>query len=265
MCAPGRRGLKLSTTYSLAQTGAEEAERSRLSLLEQICDPMTTRMFDNIGLKPGWRCLDVGAGAGSVSRNLARLVGPDGSVLAIDLDTRLLEDLAGGNTEVRCHDFLASPVGTGFDLVHARHLLMHLPNRIKALSCMVDALRPGGILAIGDVTMADVRLNGRSPEWERAWSAVLDTFVSVGWDPSYGDRLTSDLEAVGLADVCSEQNRMYRRGGSDFARLLVGTIQRLRDRIDAAQSDLDEMLRLLEEPSTGLSTPTVIMAWGRRP
>lgn len=254
----------MSNSYSLAQAGAEEAERDRLGVLEQVCDPMTARMLGNVGVEKGWRCLDVGAGAGSVTAMLASLVGPEGAVLAIDLDTRLLDQLASEVIEVRRHDLLAGPVGGDFDLVHARHLLMHLPYRLKALSCMIGALRPGGVLAVGDVTMADVRLAGRNPRWERAWSATLDTLVAVGWDPSYGDRLTSDLEALGLDEVCSDQSRCYRRGGSDFARLLAGTVERLRDKVDAAASDVDEMLRLLDDPATGFFTPTVIMAWGRR-
>ena len=254
----------MSATYSLAQQGAEHAERERLALLEQVCDPMTVRLFEDVGVQKGWRCLDVGAGAGSVTTMLADLVGPQGSVLAIDLDTRLLDHLASEVIEVRRHDLLAEPAGTDFDLVHARHVLMHLPCRLDALSCMVAALRSGGVLAIGDVTMADVKLAAWNPQWERGWSAILDSMVNVGWDPCYGDRLTGDLEALGLADVCSEQSRRYQRGGSPMARLLAGTIQRLRERTDAAPSDIDEMLRLLEDPETGFVTPTLIMASARK-
>lgn len=254
----------MSTTYSLAQTGAEGRERERLELLEQACDPMTASMLESVGVDKGWRCLDVGAGAGSVTTMLAELVGPQGSVVAIDLDTRLLDHLASDVIEVRCHDLLAEPAGTDFDLVHARHVLMHLPQRLHALSCMVGALRPGGVLAIGDVTMSDVRLNARNAGWERAWSATLDALVSVGWDPAYGDRLTGDLEALGLADVTSEQSRRYQRGGSLFARLLAGTIDRLRERIDASPSDVEEILRVLGDPGTGFFTPTLIMASGRK-
>lgn len=254
----------MSTTYSLAQAGYEDAERERLHLVELVCDPMTTRMLDSIGVEQGWRCLDVGAGAGSVTRMLAERVGPGGSVVAIDLDTRLLDPLAGDVIDVRKHDLLSEPVGTDFDLVHARHVLMHLPSRLHAMSCMATCLRPGGVLAIGDVTMADVRLADRDPQWERAWSATLDTLVSVGWDPSYGERLTGDLEALGMSEVCSEQYRCYHRGDSYFARLVGGTIERLRDRINAAPDDLDAILRMLGDPATGFFTPTVIMAWGRR-
>jgi SAM-dependent methyltransferase len=255
----------VSTTYSLAQEGAEQAERERLALLEQVCDPLTTRLLDEVGVKDGWRCLDVGAGAGSVSKIIAERVGPKGSVLAIDLDTRLLEGLAGDVIEVRCHDLLADPVGTDFDLVHSRHVLMHLSSRLAALTCMVNALRPGGVLAIGDVSMGDVHIPTGNPAWERAWSATLDVMVSVGWDPMYGHRLAGDLEALGLADVSAEETHSYQRGGSPMARLLADSMVRLRERMHVSPSDFDEAQRVLRDPSIGLSMPTLVMASGRKP
>jgi SAM-dependent methyltransferase len=96
-----------------------------------------------IGVREGWRCLDVGAGGGSATRLLAERVGDTGSVLAVDLDTRLLAPLASARVEVRRHDLLADPLPDGaFDLVHARNLLMHLPARVDALRRLLAAVRP---------------------------------------------------------------------------------------------------------------------------
>ena len=80
--------------YTLGQDGAEEFERARLALLEKVHDPYTVRQFDAIRVGEGWRCLDVGAGAGSATRLLAARVGDTGSVVSLDLDVRLLERLA---------------------------------------------------------------------------------------------------------------------------------------------------------------------------
>jgi cyclopropane fatty-acyl-phospholipid synthase-like methyltransferase len=68
--------------YTLSQEGAEELERARLALLEDFCDPHTVRQLDAIGVAEGWRCLDVGAGAGAATRLFAERVGDTGSVLA---------------------------------------------------------------------------------------------------------------------------------------------------------------------------------------
>ncbi len=64
--------------------------RRRLQMLEAVYDPLTLRHLEMVGVGPGWRCLEVGAGAGSITRALAERVGPQGRVAAVDLDPRFL-------------------------------------------------------------------------------------------------------------------------------------------------------------------------------
>jgi ubiquinone/menaquinone biosynthesis C-methylase UbiE len=131
--------------YVLTQREAPDLERTRMQLLAEVHDPLTHAQLDSIDVVEGWRCLDVGAGAGAVTRILAERVGASGSVLAIDLDTTLLEGLAGDRIEVRRLDLLREPLpADGFDLVHARLVLIHLPSRLEALRRMAGAARPGG-------------------------------------------------------------------------------------------------------------------------
>ena len=98
------------TEYVLSQEGSPDIERARLRLLEEYHDPLTSSQLDAIGVGEGWRCLDVGAGGGSVTRMLADRVGSAGSVLAVDLDPRLLEELASDRVEVRRHDLMSDPL-----------------------------------------------------------------------------------------------------------------------------------------------------------
>lgn len=74
------------TEYVLSQQGSPDVERARLRLLEEYHDPLSSGQLDAIGVGEGWRCLDAGAGGGSVTRMLAERVGRTGSVLAVDLD-----------------------------------------------------------------------------------------------------------------------------------------------------------------------------------
>src|ERR1700757_5182560 len=109
-----------SSEYVLSQRRSPDFERSRLRLLEEFHDPLTVGQLDAIGVGEGWRCLDVGAGGGSVTRMLAERVGPTGSVLAVDLDTSLLDHLASDRVEGRRHDLLSDQLPqAAFDLVHA--------------------------------------------------------------------------------------------------------------------------------------------------
>jgi hypothetical protein len=94
--------------YRLAARGREEAEDERLGLLEQLFDPASRRRRDLV--RPGWRCLVVGAGRGSIAAWLAEQVGPSGRVVATDIDVTYLERLDLPNLEVRRHNILDDPL-----------------------------------------------------------------------------------------------------------------------------------------------------------
>lgn len=257
------------TEYLLQPRDAPDLERVRLDLLAQVHDPLTVAQLDAIGVGEGWQCLDVGAGAGAVTRMLAERVGRGGRVVAIDLDTSMLEELADERIEVRRQDLLLDPLPAGgFDLVHARLLLMHLPAGLVALRRLADAARPGGWVAAIDPDFTTVAVSPRSPAWERTWSAFYDALVAGSWDPRYGARLCGEMSAIGLADVHCDYAASYEPGGSVRARLLSLTLERIRHRLiafGAASEDIDEARRALEDPSSGFSSPTTCVARARRP
>src|ERR1700754_4277364 len=94
--------------YWLAAPGPEGGEDDRLSLLEEIYDPASRRRRSLV--QPGWRCLEVGAGRGSMAIWLAEQVGPEGHVVATDMDTRYLARLDVPNLEVLQHNILDDPL-----------------------------------------------------------------------------------------------------------------------------------------------------------
>src|SRR5438132_5490773 len=82
----------------------DQAERERLAAIEAVGNPLTIECLEKIGVGEGWRCLEVGAGAGSIAEWLSRKVGPGGKVVATDLQVKFLEAIAAPNLEVRKHD-----------------------------------------------------------------------------------------------------------------------------------------------------------------
>jgi SAM-dependent methyltransferase len=257
------------TEYVLSQQRSPHVERARLRLLEEYHDPLSSGQLDAIGVGERWRCLDAGAGGGSVTRMLAERVGKTGSVLAVDLDTSVLEGLASHRVEVRRHDLMSDPLPeVAFDLVHARLLLMFLSPRLEALERLVGAARPGGWVASIAPDFTTVALSPTGLVWQRVWSRFLDATMAGGWDPGYGARLRSDLCAAGLVDVHADYIARCYPGGSLPARLMSLTVERLREQmvsLGADNGEIDETRSLLEDPTRTFTPPTTCVARGRRP
>lgn len=138
--------------YLLDNKQSEAAQR--FDAFVALFDPTTFRHLAALGFGPGWRCWEVGAGGNSVVSWLAEQVGPTGKVVATDIDTSRLAAVDRPPVEVRVHDVGAEePPGEGFDLVHARLVLVHVPDRERVLDSMIRALRPDGTLLIEDATL----------------------------------------------------------------------------------------------------------------
>jgi len=254
---------------------AWQKERDRLSALESLFDGATKRYMKELGLRAGWRCLEVGCGAGGIARWLAEQVGSIGKVVATDLDTRFLQE--GGNLDVRKHDIVTDPLEQDtFDLIHARAVLEHIPARTEVLTRLVDALAPGGWLLIEDVdfgapTAAALAQYTDPPHvgeaMERIYLAAAALFKAIGADGTYGRQIPAALVKKGLADVHAELHAPVVVGGAE--QWTRGTIEQLADRLvmtgPASAADIELFLTATAEPSTHYVPPLMVSAWGRRP
>ena len=250
-------------------------QRDRLRALEAVLDGGTFRRLAECGVGPGWRCLEVGAGAGSVANWLADRVGLDGSVLATDLDTTLLDDLVRPPLAVRRHDVMTDPLPeASFDLVHARLLLAWLPDPAAALDRLVAALKPGGWLVVEDLDFASaVPDPAMDPESAVLVARVVDAHTAVlgqrsGFDPVFGRRLRGLLEDAALVDVDTEGRASIWRGGEPGGELWRLTFNQLREpMVSAALVEPTDVDRAIDLCRHGLSflSPLAMTAWGRRP
>jgi ubiquinone/menaquinone biosynthesis C-methylase UbiE len=149
---------------------AAEQARQRFQSLEELYDPRTVHFLEATGVGPGWRCLEVGAGGGSIAAWLADRVGSSGHVLVTDIDPRHLDALAEAgwpNVEVQRHDVGQDPLPAAtFDLVHARLVLIHVPQREAALARLVAALKPGGWIVVEDFDPVSSTVVFRQPTWK---------------------------------------------------------------------------------------------------
>ena len=107
-------------------------------------DPGTINALKAIGVSSGWDCLEVGAGGGSIAEWLCKNVGPEGKVTAVDLNTRFIDVLEYANLEARKLNAVTEDLPRReYDLVHARFLLAHLPERESVSVKLSQTLRPG--------------------------------------------------------------------------------------------------------------------------
>lgn len=212
----------------------DASELDRLRLLERAADPGTVAAFERIGVAPGWRCLEVGAGAGSIAGWLADRAGA-GSVVATDVDVRFLDDLAERGVRVLRHDVVADPApGDAFDLIHLRHLLVHLPARRAVLDRLVSWLAPGGWLVVEDAHISPDLINRAAVRAARA-GVVRLLSERVGSDFStWASTLPLPLEEAGLTDAEVGATAMTVRGGTPSARLGQLGLERLSPQLVAA-------------------------------
>jgi SAM-dependent methyltransferase len=185
-------------------THEDRAERERLAAIEAGLDPFTIDCLEKIGVGEGWRCLEVGAGGGSITEWLCRRVGPNGKVVATELQTKFLEAIDAPNLEVRKHDISREELeAKAFDLVFARKVLEHLADPSAALRRLAFAVLSGGWLLVEDMDLASFRrVSAPHPErFERAYLKFVEAMSAAGFQPTYAARLGDELRALGFQDV----------------------------------------------------------------
>jgi SAM-dependent methyltransferase len=269
----------MSAGESYVYSQSWEQERGRLAGLSAQFDPGTLRHLRTIGVQAGWHCWEVGAGAGSIAAWLADEVGEQGRVVVSDIDTRFVDELAGGHVEVLQHDVTGEDLPDGdFDLVHARAVLEHLPSRGRTLRRLVGRLRPGGVLFVEDVVFGGGQLALVTPMTfpaaaagllNRVLEAVAGAFRAVGADPEYGILLPERLIDAGLQDVQAELSTMLVRGGTPEAQFYRLSLAQVAERLVAAgtldEGDRETLDQLLSHEDTHWPSLGMMSAWGRRP
>ncbi len=138
------------TTMTTATTRDNTAATTRVmdTLVDEAFDPATASQLTELGVGAGWRCLHVGTGGGSLTRWLRDRVGASGTVTTVGLGPPFLEAAPSHHRQhCRC-DVAADPIpGEGYDVIHTRALLLHLPHRDELLTELVGRLRPGGVIS----------------------------------------------------------------------------------------------------------------------
>jgi SAM-dependent methyltransferase len=246
---------------------AVETERHRLHLLESVLDGHTAARLDSFGVAPGWRCLEVGGGAGSVARWMANR---GASVTVTDLDTSFLGELVDLGVRVLRHDMYTEDFPPdSFDLIHLRYVLVHLPDQERAIERLVSWLAPGGILVVEEPAFFPIA-GSPHPAYRRVMLAFREYLeAAVGTRTEWARSLPLPLRGKGLVDIDADARFQTIRGGDNEAEWWRLTLEQSRAKIVEAglvpDEAFDEAYAELTDPAFRDLSLAVFTAWGRRP
>ncbi|MCQ9129538.1 MULTISPECIES: class I SAM-dependent methyltransferase [Streptomyces] len=256
--------------YGEAVFRPEQAgEGERIDFGALAYDDITMARLRALGVGPGWHCLDVGAGTGTVSRRLLEEAGV-ASVLAVDRDTRFLDARSTPGLDVLEADITGPrPVPGRFSLVHARFVLMHLPERDRLLGTLAELVAPGGLLVLSDAVDLTSDLAPATPystAMRAMWQGLRATIgTDVSWVPSY----PALLRGAGLLGVAAEIHVPPLTPGSPLSRFWADTWERSRTAMISTglvdDDGVDAAVRYLASEDCAALSAGMLTAWGRKP
>jgi ubiquinone/menaquinone biosynthesis C-methylase UbiE len=253
--------------------------RERLRVLARVMRPSTLAFFDRAGIRAGASCLDAGCGGGDVALDLARLVGPTGRVLGIDLDAQKIEAARAEAAANGCSNIEFRVAGIGseqleelFDVAYCRFVLTHLAAPQEALSAMWRALRPGGILLVADIDFAGHFWYPECPAQSGYVQLYTEAVRRRGGDACIGPRLPSLFAETGFEGV--QVNVVQPAGLEGEVKLIAPiTMENIADAVLAeGLASSEEIQRVISDlydfahaKGTLVGLPRIFEVSGRRP
>ncbi len=254
------------------------AGMSRLDVLAAVMWPTTSAWLAAAGVPAGARCVDLGCGGGHVSVELARMAGPTGSVVGVDLDAEIIDlarSAAGargvGNAEFRvgtADDLDGGP----YDLGYARFLLSHVADPQRVLTDLAAATAPGGTVIVEDVDFTGAFCYPHNDAYTRSVQLYQQTVRRRGGNPDIGPALPGMLRAAGLQDVRVRVVQPASLDGGAKVMCLV-TLERTAAAVTAegiapveeVESVLAGLRTLVTDRTSLVCTPRIVQAVGTRP
>jgi ubiquinone/menaquinone biosynthesis C-methylase UbiE len=268
---------EISDQYLLGQSSTEQ-ERLRQQAASFADD--SNWLFDQIGVAVGSRVADIGCGPQGCLDLLSRRVGPNGSVVGVEMDgdavttaRRFLADHGICNVEVRQGDGKATGLPReSFDLATARLVLVNIPEPERVVAEMMALVKPGGAVALHEADWGGHLMDPPLPACERLLKAFDAYATANGIDLYIGRRVPRILRAAGLVDVQVKALIHEFRPGHPNRSLFVQFARNLRERFlsqgfisEAELTDsITRLERHLEDPATLFIACTHIQAWGRK-
>lgn len=272
----------MASAHSLSYPlGSTQTELQRLLAQAKVYLPQSNWLLDQIGIKPGWRAVDIGCGPIGILDLLSQRVGPQGSVVGLEREQRFVEmaraEIAKrglSNVSVVQADGLNTGLEKGtFDLVHERLVMINVSAREAFLSEMLSLLRPGGTVVLADVDNVSWCCQPPHPSWDILLNAFHTVFHASGGDGFIGRRLQTLLRAAGVQNIQIKITVATPELGDYRRTHLISLIDSVRDKVidkevlDEAQLNKhrEALLSHLNDPTTLVIDKLFVQVWGQKP
>lgn len=186
--------------------GTHDAELLRLGLQHRVWREQMLTAWRRAGIRPGMRVLDVGAGPGYATMDLAELVGPAGEVLAVERSERFVEFLEAtaarrGLSQVQSltADLMTVEALPSHDLAWCRWVASFAASVPTLVRWIHRSLRPGGVAVFHEYAdYGSWRFAPARPHLDEFVAQVMASWRAAGGEPDIAPALVEALTAVGF-------------------------------------------------------------------
>jgi ubiquinone/menaquinone biosynthesis C-methylase UbiE len=250
----------------------------RLQLLARVHRPDTDDLFRRAGVGEGSRCLDLGCGGGEVTFDLARLAGPSGSVVGVDMDQAklALARHAAARDGYLNVEFLAMNVGewdepASYDLVYCRFLVQHLSQPADLLRRMWSAVRPGGVIAVEDADFDGLFCDPDNAGFDFYRRMYPQVCTLNGGDPVVGRKLGRYFAEAGISNPELRLVQCFGSAG-EIKALGLSTLEASADAIVSAglataeevAAAIADLSAFVDAKDTIVGDPRTFQIWARK-
>jgi len=261
--------------------GSNPEETARLRRQSDELRSQSVELLDRIGLLPGQSAIDLGCGPSGILNLLSAAVSLGGHVVGLDADPvhtamagRYVGELGLSNVEVVTADARRTGLPSdSFDLVHARTLLVTIPEPAMVVAEMVRLAKPGGWVASQEPDVEHALCYPPLPAWDRLREVFRASFGRSGADLRIGRRLTELYRQAGLQEIDVVVHAPAYPAGHSRRTILPDLVRSLHPMIlglglcdERELAELDRDVRAhLADPRTLMMPHLLVVAWGRKP
>ena len=265
--------------------GTHNDEHARLGMQHSLWQEFVLDAWKRAGICTGTRVVDVGAGPGFATMDLADIVGATGHVTAVEISSKFAQEVKDqanvrGLNNVSVHivdlmheDIPLATAGAEFDAAWCRWVCMFVPDVGALVRRVHNALRAGGVAVFHEyVHYETYGLQPPTPGIDSFTQAAMKSFSARGGNANIAGTLLKELRQHGFEIMSIKPIARAARPHEPLWQWPAGFIRTYLPRlIELGQVDnaftanvLAELARAEQDPQSIMLTPTVLEIIARK-